>query len=373
MIRRGVALLAVLLAIFIVVYSSDVEWVDQTPVARPEASNQSRPIRIMAAGDILLADGAQDLLDEHGYDYPFTHLGSLTAGHDLLLGNLEGPITDHAVPISSDKDYVYKSRIQAAAALKKFGFDVVDLANNHILDFGLPGLLDTQAALDSVGIGHFGAGRNLDKASQGKIIEVAGLRVGFLGFMQRWSGYVYNYPFYAKENAHGVPLAETTIIATAIKRMRGKVDSLIVSFHWGRNYSDVRDNQIRWGRLAVDLGADIVIGHNSHNLQGMEIYRQVPILYSLGNFTFGTDGSFRKMGNPLWGNGWIADIRVDRGRVVQVDLIPISTDNNAVRFQPRLTDPALLPDILELVNSRFGTRMRVINDRARWKLKSITP
>ena len=199
----SVFLISVLLMIFIVAYSRDFEPIDQAPVARPEVTNQSRPIRIMATGDILLADGAQDLLDKHGYDYPFVHLRRLTAGHDLLLGNLEGPITDHSVPIASDKDYVYKSRIQAAAALKNFGFDVINLANNHILDFGLPGLLDTQAALDSVGISHFGAGRNLDKAIQGRIIEVAGLRIGFLGFMQRWHGYVYHYPFYAKKMLPG--------------------------------------------------------------------------------------------------------------------------------------------------------------------------
>lgn len=369
MIKPGIALIWVLLAIVIFAYSRDSEPINQAPVARPEVTSQSRPIRVMATGDILLADGAQDLLDKHGYDHPFVHLRSLTAGHDLLLGNLEGPITDHPVPISSDKDYVYKSRIQAAAALKNFGFDVVDLANNHSLDFGLPGLHDTQAALDSVGISHFGAGLNLDEAIQGKIIEIAGLRVGFLGFMQRWYGYMFDYPFYAKKDTPGVPMANTSIITSAIEQMRGKVDTLIVSFHWGRNYSDVRHAQIRWGRLAVDLGADIVIGHNAHNLQGMEIYRQVPILYSLGNFTFGAEGRFHKMGSPLWGNGWIADIRIDDGRVVLVDLIPIDIDNRIVGFQPRATNPALLPDILALVNRRFGTPMRVMKDRARWTLK----
>lgn len=167
-------------------------------------------------------------------------------------------------------------------------------------------------------------------------------------------------------------MAEPDLLECAIAAMRRRADCVIVSFHWGRNYSDVRAIQVRLGRLAVDLGADLVIGHNPHHVQGMEVYRQVPVLYSLGNFTFGARGRFAELQDPLWRHGWIADIRFERGRAARVDLIPIAIDNEVVRFQPRLADPALLPGILELVNGRFGTKMVIHGDRARWTLAGET-
>jgi len=356
------------LAAFLAACSDGIEPPDLAPVKRPVPRDQSRPVRLVAVGDILLADAAQDVLDRAGYDYPFRYLRGSMPEHDLLLGNLEGPITEQAVPISTGKAFVYKARVQAATALRDFGFDVLDLANNHTLDYRLAGMLDTQAALEAAGIGYFGSGRNLGEAIQAKVIEVAGLRVGFLGFMQHWSGYVSDYPFYAAEDSPGVPMASRRIMVSAIERIREQVDTLVVSMHWGRNYSDVRDNQVRLGRLAVDLGADIVIGHNSHNLQGMEVYRGVPILYSLGNFTFGTNGHFDQLKDPLWHHGWIADVRFERGRATQVDLTPIAINNAVVDFQPRFAAPSLLPGILELVNARFGTPMSIAGNSARWTL-----
>ena len=361
--------LVVLLILAISGCAERYETPDLPPVARPEAQAQERPVRLVAVGDVLLADAVQEKLDEFGYRYPLRQLRGLVAGHDLLIGNLEGPITDHAEPISSKKDFVYKMDAQAAIALRDFGFDLFDLANNHVLDYGMDGMRDTWQALDRMGIGHFGSGLDLDEAIHGKIVEVAGLRIGFLGFMQRWSGYVSDYPFYAQEGVPGVPLATPKVLKAAIVPMRDKVDTLVVSFHWGRNYSDVRANQVRMGRLAVDLGADLVIGHNSHNLQGVEIYRQVPILYSLGNFTFGTTGRFDTMADPLWQHGWVADIKIAKGRAAEVALIPIATNNLVVDFQPRPADPALLEDILALVNRKFDTRLQVTGGRAIWALE----
>ncbi len=101
MIRPSLILISVFLAILIFAYSRNFWAIDQTPVARPEVTSQLRPIRVMATGDILLADGAQVFLDKYGYD--------------LLLCNLEGLIADHTVSIASSKDVVYKSHVKAAA------------------------------------------------------------------------------------------------------------------------------------------------------------------------------------------------------------------------------------------------------------------
>lgn len=323
---------------------------------------------IVAVGDILLAEDMQPLLNSHGYDFPFKYLKELIPNYDILLGNLEGPITQHPFPIADTKEFVYKAEPDCASALKNFGFTILNLANNHILDFGVAGMLDTWCALDGVGITHFGSGKNLTEAAKGKILEIGGVTIGFLGFMQIWQGYLCSYPFYAEDNRPGVPMATDQLIRQSIDQLRSKVDILVANFHWGRNYADVRYQQIQLGRLAVDYGADLVIGHNAHNFQGMEIYRQVPILYGLGNFTFGTNGEFRQLPDTHWHHGWIAHILMKNGVAIQLDLIPISINNNHVRFQPRPTDPRMLPKILTLVNGRFGTSMDVIDHRAHWIL-----
>lgn len=340
---------------------------DQTPIQRPMPTAQSRPLHLVAVGDILLAGAVQARLEQYGYDYPFRHVAAMMPRHDLLVGNLEGPITDHDQPISRNKDCLFRMDVKVASALRKLGFDLLNLANNHSLDYGLTGLRDTQRALEAVGIGYFGAGPELNAAIKGKIVEVAGLRIGLLGFMQRYSAYVHDYPYYATAQKPGVPIANKHLICKAIKGMRGQVDTLIVSFHWGRNYSDVCPAQVHWGRLAVDLGADLVIGHNPHNLQGIEIYRQVPILYALGNFTFGTIGEFdRLLPNHLWHHGWIAEVRIEAGRVTGLQLIPIATNNRVVDFQPRAAEPSILPDLLALLNAKHRAPLYIDGDRLLW-------
>lgn len=346
---------------------------DQTPVNRPVPTAQSRPIHLVAVGDTMLGGAAQARLDQYGYDYPFRRIASLMPRHDLLVGNLEGPITNHDQPISGVKDCLFRMDAAAASALREFGFDLLNLANNHILDYGLTGLCDTQQALEVAGIGHFGAGLDLIESIQGKIIEVAGLRIGFLGFMQRYSAYVHDYPFYATARRPGVPMANKRILRIAIQAMRGRVDTLVVSFHWGRNHSDVRSAQVRWGRLAVDLGADLVIGHNPHNLQGVEIYRQVPILYALGDFTVGTNGSFDQLlPNTLWHHGWIADIQIETGRAASLHLIPLATNNKVVHFQPGAAEPSILPDLLSLLNVKHNAPLCVEGNGLTWRATAIT-
>jgi poly-gamma-glutamate synthesis protein (capsule biosynthesis protein) len=338
-------------------WSCEREGGIQVPPERPAATRQERPVRIMAVGDTLLADAAQRHLDCHSYDYPFEKLGDLVKGHDLLVGNYEGTITEQGRPASR----------RVAKALKDVGFDLMCLANNHALDFGRTGLYDTEDALEAVGIRHFGAGRDLEEAVRGEVVEVADLRIGFLGFMQVWRRYDRDYHFYAGGDAPGVAPLREEVLRDAIYAMRPDVHTLVVSIHWGKNYADATSKQVEWGKLAVKLGADLVIGHGSHTVQGVAVHDRVPVLYSLGNFTFGTSGRFKKM-EKLWHHGWIADVTIDTGRVSRVDLIPIEVNNKVVEFQPRLADPTLLPPMLKLINSRFGTEMDVLGDRARLDL-----
>src|SRR5690606_33518579 len=113
-------------------------------------------------GDIMMGGRIDTLLQSHGYDYPFRKLGSVLKDADVALGNLENPITDRGEP--ADKSYVFRTSPEAVPAIQASGLDVLNLANNHTLDYGLEGLRDTIRYLDEAGIGWIGAGENEEEA-----------------------------------------------------------------------------------------------------------------------------------------------------------------------------------------------------------------
>jgi poly-gamma-glutamate synthesis protein (capsule biosynthesis protein) len=119
-----------------------------------------------------------------------------------------------------------------------------------------------------------------------------------------------------------------------IERLRPHADIIIVHAHFGENYRDVTAYQRRIARELIDAGADVVNGHHPHVAQGVDLYRGKPILYSLGNFTFGTPGRFS---GGMRGYGWVARYRIDAAtrQLTAIDLDLIATDNDRVGFQPR--------------------------------------
>jgi len=327
----------------------DVADEDWRPPARPEALRQTRPVRVVAVGDILLGAESQRRLDKNGYNWPLSRLGKTVAGHDLLVGNLEGPITTRGEPVSESKGYIYRTKPAAAVALGSFGFDLVSLANNHSLDYGTVGLFDTMSYLEGAGIEHFGAGRNRAEAAQGIVIKRAGVRIGFVGFMKNYGAYDKEFAFFAKSKRPGIAKLSEKTVKKAFARLRPQVDVLIASVHWGSNYKDVTRFQKRWGPRLARWGADVVIGHHPHVVQGFEIVDGVPILYSLGNFVFGTRGRFRKIEKPFH-HGWVAHIEITDARVSSVRLQAIKTDNTKVKYQPRPARKRNLESIVKAVN-----------------------
>jgi poly-gamma-glutamate capsule biosynthesis protein CapA/YwtB (metallophosphatase superfamily) len=332
------------------------------------SGTSKQEIHIFAVGDIMLADAAQAYLDRHGYNYPFRQIKPYFQDADLIVGNLEVPLTCHTVPLSPEKKYAYKASPESAQALKDFGFDLLCLANNHILDYGVTGLLDTQKILDKYEIGYFGAGTSYQEAIAGHVVEIAGNRIGFVGFMQGYRAYRENYKgYFALGDNPGVAQMTQQTVQEAIAALRPCVDVLIVSFHWGRNYMPVTETQKQWGKRTVKYNVDLVLGHHPHIAQGVEIYQNVPIVYSLGNFTFGARGRFHKV-DKIWHHGWIADITIYQKQVIRLDLIPIKVDNQVIKFQPQVAEPEILPQLLMSLNDEFETEMEIVHDRARLNL-----
>jgi poly-gamma-glutamate synthesis protein (capsule biosynthesis protein) len=234
------------------------------------------PVVLLFAGDLTLDRHIEQVAGED----PESLFHEWNAGpSDLFMVNLEHPITtsDFKVP----KEFNFKMHPKYLRALQRAGITVVNAANNHIADFGLAGLEDTMRFLDSVGIRYVGIGRNLQEARRGVIVHLKGWRVGLLGY----HGYG---RFSATAMRAGIAPRVEQYIVEDVRRLRPHVDYLVVNFHWGKELALHPDHeQIQLAHRVVDAGADLIVGHHPHVLQGMESYRGATIAYSLGNFVFG--------------------------------------------------------------------------------------
>lgn len=300
---------------------ADPKTVEPSTATAPTAATE---LVISAVGDIMLDASARSMLTEQGYDYPFVQMRQYFSGAQIIFGNVEGPLTDRGTP-EQDKKFVFRSPpAEVSTALKNAGFNMVSLANNHTLDYGADGLAQTIEALDAVGIQHVGAGSNLMTARQPAIMQINNQRIAFLA-------YSVTLPenFYAGKNNAGTAFAHEEHVRDDVIAARKQADIVLVSFHWGQEgKTTLRDYQTHLGHLAIDSGASVIIGHHPHILQGIEHYKGGVILYSLGNFTFGSYsmGAARSV---------VAQLHFLNNRLHKLLLFPINVNNFEVQFQPQ--------------------------------------
>lgn len=311
-------------------------------------------IVIASVGDMLIGDQAQRRLDRNGYDFPFRSTGRLLEGADLVMGNLEAPITLHDELYYPDKKWFYKQQPEVAAALRDAGFDVLALANNHALDYSHRGLQDTIRHLDAVGIDVIGAGDDERAAREGLVVEIEGTRIGLLAYMEPYGRYPKE-EWFAEGDRGGPARMDKDDLREDIARLREQADVVIVHLHAGRNYKGVTGYQKRLARAAIDLGADVVNGHHPHVAQGVEIHRGKPIVYSLGNYTFGTGGRF---GRDQQGYGLVARYVLCEGNLHSVELDLIGTNNAIVRYRPTVITQTEARRVMAELMEPFGTTVR---------------
>ncbi len=279
---------------------------------------------VSAVGDIMLDASSRPVMDGLGYDYPYVHVREYLSKSQIVFGNLEGPLTDRGTP-EQDKKFVFHSPPgKVSTALKAAGFNVVSLANNHMLDYGADGLAQTVETLDVAGIQHAGAGADLGAARKPALLTVNGQHIAILA-------YTLTLPenFYAGAHRPGTAFAHEDQVQEDVVAARKQADIVLVSFHWGQEgKTQLREYQTRIGHLAIDSGASAVIGHHPHILQGIERYKDGIILYSMGNFTFGSYSSHST-------RSAIAQLKFHNGRLQQLQMIPINVNNFDVQFQPQ--------------------------------------
>jgi poly-gamma-glutamate synthesis protein (capsule biosynthesis protein) len=245
--------------------------------------NTGDAVTMSFVGDMLPGEYLNPLMKQNGFDYPYRNALLYLSEPDITAGNLELPVTLGGTPIEGTP-YVYKGHPEALPAIKDAGFDVLSLANNHAMDQGVEGMLDTIKHLKEAGIGYMGTGNNDKEAFEPYYMEAKGIKVAFVGL-----SHVIPYTeLKADRNTAGIAETyETKRAAAAISAAKEKADLVVVMVHWGKDLAD-RPSDIHKenARIYIDAGADLVIGAHPHVLQGFEKYKGKWIAYSLGNFIF---------------------------------------------------------------------------------------
>lgn len=325
----------------------------ETPPAGLRSAAPAEPgeaVRIAFVGDTLLADAAQPSLDRFGYAWPFGRVFSLLDA-DEVVANLEGPLTERTEAYARRGPWSYNARPASAEALARVGVTVAGLANNHAMDRGPEGLDDTVEVLAAAGIASTGAGVDVEVAIAPVMLDTRQGRVAIVAL-----GDHYGSRRTATDAQAGGATYTPCQIVRAADEARAAGAHLVVGFvHWGSNYSEVQPSQRALARLFVDAGYDLVVGHGPHVAQPVEVIDGVPVLYSLGNFVFGTPGRFS---GRFPGYGLIATAEVSAGALQAIDLRCIVTDNDRVAFQPHVCPADEATRVLDEVLAEVATLRR---------------
>jgi len=257
------------------------------------------PLRLLFGGDVMLGRLVGEAMLREGADYPLGTIAPLLREADLAIVNLECAICEpcerwHGLP----KAFYFRAPPSAGQALQDAGIGLVSLANNHILDYDVQGLLDTVRILDLHHIAHVGAGTDLAAATAPVIVERRGVRIGMAAFCDHQDDFAAtdDHPGMAWLGLHDEAAAIDTF-ARALAPLRAEgVRWPILSLHWGPNMvSEPSLAQRRLARAAIEVGWKIVFGHSAHVFQGVELHEGCPILYAAGDLVddYAVDPAFR--------------------------------------------------------------------------------
>jgi poly-gamma-glutamate capsule biosynthesis protein CapA/YwtB (metallophosphatase superfamily)/outer membrane protein assembly factor BamB len=272
-------------------------WPEDTPLL-PAGEGQ---VVLMAVGDVMLGRDVETRALAYGAGFPFAPLTPLLQQADVATGNLEAGLTDAGTPLG--KRFPLRAQPGLVSGLQEAGFDLLTLANNHILDFGLPGLSETLSVLGQAGIAAVGAG---PQAYGPVILEVKGLRIAFLGRSQ------------AIGQQEEVAWAEVGELRQAVAEARAQADVVVVHLHAGVEYSSHYDEaQRRLAEAAAEGGAALVIGHHPHAPQEVEWIGDTLVAYSLGDFVFDIDD------HDVARDGAVLRVILSRQGVVGAEWIPV--------------------------------------------------
>ncbi|UCF44530.1 MAG: CapA family protein [Planctomycetota bacterium] len=300
-------------------------------------------------GDVMLGRLVDREVGKKGYGYVWGDMLGRLRETDINIINLETTLTRSTKKVP--KVFNFRAQPDRVQCLVEARVDVCNLANNHILDFSKEGLVETIATLDGAGIRHVGAGKNEREASEAVVIEKEGVRVGVIGFTDNEAGWE------AKEEKCGtnyVKVGDIEKVKKQVEKLRGKVDVLVLTIHWGPNMRQRPSRQFRdFARKVIDAGVDIFHGHSAHIFQGIEVYKGNLILYDTGDFVddYAVDRSLRNDESFLY------LVEVDKGGVRKAELVPVLISEMQVNKAKGRDYKGIIGKMRRL-SREFGTRIK---------------
>jgi poly-gamma-glutamate synthesis protein (capsule biosynthesis protein) len=324
---------------------------------RDEGPPPDGDARVGLVGDLMLGRSVH----ERHHDAPADAVWGSTLGHlrelDGLVANLECCVSTRGERWPDKVYYFRGGPAWALPALERAGTVAVSLANNHALDFGAVALRDTLDGLAESGIAAVGAGEDRGSAVDPATVEVGGVTLGLLGLTDRMPA------FTARPDRPGTAVTPLTarnvrtrrLVRRQLRRLRDAGAELVVaSLHWGPNWETVKRPPYReFARWLVDAGVDVVHGHSAHVVQGVEVYRNRPILYDCGDFV---DDYVVK---PDLHNdrSFLFELVVEDGVPAAVRLVPVEIRRSTVHLADGEA-ARWLRGRMRSLSARFGTRFR---------------
>ncbi len=336
-------LLIALLAALMLGFARPDRFILRSDTARAAATDPVPAVpdtvfSIAAVGDVMMEGAALSVIREKGPDYPFDGTRSLLQDADAAIANLEAPFGGGGKPFN--KTFTFRVPPEFAAGVRNAGFDILTLANNHILDYGPSELKSTLAVLDSLKLAHCGAGMNRAGAEAEAVFRKPGWTVAVLAY-----SLTYPEAFWATASRCGTAFPVRDALKRRIAEIRPSADLVAVCFHWGKELAKLPlPYQREFARLSIDSGADLVIGHHPHVLQGIELYKGRPIVYSLGNFVFGSKSESCR-------ESAILKVFFTKAGFQRGELVPISVYHREVHFQPRILEGERRDRVIRFINS----------------------
>jgi Bacterial capsule synthesis protein PGA_cap len=244
---------------------------------------RSRNVTLAAVGDVNLGDLPGAYIGQFGVRYPWTSVAPVLRRADVAFGNLECAISRRGFPVPKEFNFRGSPASLRVMATRP-GFDVLNLANNHVGDYGRTAMLDTIRFTRRFGMLPVGAGGSLASAAKPRVFTALGLRIAFVGFSD-----ILPASFFASPGRAGTQQATTENIRASVTRAKRRADVVIATFHWGVERATVEDGRQRaFANEALAAGATAVIGAHPHVLQPIRsVGPRRLVAYSLGNFVFG--------------------------------------------------------------------------------------
>jgi poly-gamma-glutamate capsule biosynthesis protein CapA/YwtB (metallophosphatase superfamily) len=359
--RRLVVIAIAAVAIVTTLFAGDAAWTWS-------GSFGDKTVTMLIIGDVQIHSRRTD---------PTTalmHMRETLNKADVVYANLEGMLVKSQGPtidIPDKPGWTHPGPEGVLAALIPNNVKVVGVANN--VAYGRDNIMQTLKVLDSLGVAHTGAGRNIDEAHTPAIVERKGVKIGFLQYTARW---------YQDEDQIATPTAagiakmssidgitidpaDVERVKNDIKRLRSKVDIVVVSHHNRDGATNVQFGSVKptsasndrtrseeyqrnFAHLALDAGADFVFGHGTHTIQGVEVYKGKPILYALGH------SNFDQPGYEYAKDGLVVRVIIQGKNILRVSFVPVTRDdkNDVTMLDPSSTDGVKL---VQMVRDRSFT------------------